>query len=545
MAKQILFGEDARRGIQSGIEKAAHAVKVTLGPRGRNVVLEKSYGGPRITNDGVSIAKEISFKDRFENMGAEIVKEVANKTNDGAGDGTTTTVVLLEGLVKEGLTHMSKGANAMAIRSGMEKAKDEAVAELKKMSKKVSGKAEVKQVASISAESEELGSIIADTVEKVGQNGVVTVEESQGMDLSFEVVEGLQIDKGYVSAYMVTNAERMEAEMRDAHILITDKKIGGLQEVLPLLEKVASSGKKELVIIADEVEGEALTTFVLNKLRGTFNVIAIKAPGYGDKKKELLADIATVVGGQVISSDTGLTFENTELSMLGKASRVVATKDTTTFIGGKGKKSDIEARVAQLLAIKENTTSKFDMEKLDERVAKLTGGVAVIRVGAATETEMKYLKDKIDDAVKATKASIEEGIVPGGGTALAKVAKKLAGMDTKKMTADEKVGFDIVTRALEMPLRQIAINAGKDDAGSIVEKVQKGKVNAGYNAVTDEVIEDMYAAGIVDPVKMGRTAIENAVSAAAMLLTTEAAVADIPEPKSTPDMGGMGGGMDF
>ena len=545
MAKQILFGEDARRGIQAGIEKAAHAVKVTLGPRGRNVVLEKSYGGPRITNDGVSIAKEISFKDRFENMGAEIVKEVANKTNDGAGDGTTTTVVLLEGLVREGLAQMSKGSNAMAIRAGMEKAKDEAVAELKKMSKKVSGKAEVKQVASISAESEELGSIIADTVEKVGQNGVVTVEESQGMDLSFEVVEGLQIDKGYVSAYMVTNAERMEAEMRDAHILITDKKIGGLQEILPLLEKVAGSGKKELVIIADDVEGEALTTFVLNKLRGTFNVIAIKAPGYGDKKKELLADIATVVGGQVISSDTGLTFENTELSMLGKASRVVATKDATTFIGGKGKKADIEARVAQLQAIKENTTSKFDIEKIDERVAKLTGGVAVIRVGAATETEMKYLKDKIDDAVKATKASIEEGIVPGGGTALAKVAKKLAGMDTKKMSSDEKVGFEIVTRALEMPLRQIAINAGKDDAGSIVEKVQKGKVNAGYNAITDEVIEDMYAAGIVDPVKMGRTAIENAVSAAAILLTTEAAVADIPEPKAAPDMGGMGGGMDF
>ncbi len=545
MAKQILFGEDARRGIQAGIEKAAHAVKVTLGPRGRNVVLEKSYGGPRITNDGVSIAKEISFKDRFENMGAEIVKEVANKTNDGAGDGTTTTVVLLEGLVREGLAQMSKGSNAMAIRSGMEKAKDEAVSELKKMSKKVSGKAEVKQVASISAESEELGSIIADTVEKVGQNGVVTVEESQGMDLSFEVVEGLQIDKGYVSAYMVTNAERMEAEMRDAHILITDKKIGGLQEILPLLEKVAGSGKKELVIIADDVEGEALTTFVLNKLRGTFNVIAIKAPGYGDKKKELLADIATVVGGQVISSDTGLTFENTELSMLGKASRVVATKDTTTFIGGKGKKADIEARVAQLQAVKENTTSKFDIEKLDERVAKLTGGVAVIRVGAATETEMKYLKDKIDDAVKATKASIEEGIVPGGGTALAKVAKKLSSMDTKKMSSDEKVGFEIVTRALEMPLRQIALNAGKDDAGSIVEKVQSGKVNAGYNAVSDEIIDDMYAAGIVDPVKMGRTAIENAVSAAAILLTTEAAVADIPEPKAAPDMGGMGGGMDF
>ena len=544
MAKQILFGEEARRGIQQGIEKAAHAVKVTLGPRGRNVVLEKGYGGPRITNDGVSIAKEISFKDRFENMGAEIVKEVANKTNDGAGDGTTTTVVLLEALVNEGLSHMSKGANAMAIRSGMEKAKTQAVVELKKMAKKVAGKAEIKQVASISAESEELGSIIADTVDKVGQNGVVTVEESQGMELSFEVVEGLQIDKGYVSAYMVTNPERMEAEMRDAHILLTDKKIGGVQEILPLLEKVAQSGKKELVIIAEDVEGEALTTFVVNKLRGTFNVIAIKAPGYGDKKKEILADIATVVGGQVISADTGITFENAELSMLGKASRVVATKDTTTFIGGKGKKADIEARVKQLQAIAENTSGKFDIEKLEERIAKLTGGVAVIRVGAATETEMKYLKDKIDDAVKATKASIEEGIVPGGGTALAKVSKKLEGVDKKNMSTDERAGYDIVTRALEMPLRQIALNAGKDDAGSIVAKVQEGKVNAGYNALTDQVIDDMLAAGIVDPVKMGRTAIENAVSAAAMLLTTEAAVADIPEPKTpAPDMGDMGGGM--
>ncbi len=547
MAKEILFGKDARKAIHTGIVNAAQAVKVTLGPRGRNVVLEKSYGGPRITNDGVSIAKEISFKNKFENMGAEIVKEVASKTNDVAGDGTTTTVVLLEALVNEGISHITKGANAMAIRAGMEAARDAAVAELKAMAKPIAGKSEVKQVASISAESEELGTIIAETIEKVGKNGVVTVEESQGMDLSYEVVEGMQVDKGYVSAYMVTNPERMEAEMRDAAILLTDKKIGGVQEILPLLEKIAQSGKKELVIVADDVEGEALTTFVLNKLRGTFNVLAIKAPGYGDKKKELLADIAAVVGGTVISADTGTTFENATLSMLGKAARVVATKDATTFVGGKGKKADIEARVKQLKTLAENTTSKFDTEKLEERIAKLTGGVAVIRVGAATETEMKYLKDKIDDAVKATKASIEEGIVPGGGTALAKAAKKLdEGMAKKKLSDDELNGFNTVVRALEQPLLQIAFNAGKEKEGDkILRSVQDGKANAGYNAVTDQVIDDMLAAGIVDPVKMPRSAIENAVSAAAILLTTEAAIAEIPEPKAAPDMSGMGGGMDF
>ncbi|MEK7602084.1 MAG: chaperonin GroEL [Patescibacteria group bacterium] len=547
MAKEILFGKDARKAIHTGIQKAAQAVKVTLGPRGRNVVLEKSYGGPRITNDGVSIAKEISFKNKFENMGAEIVKEVANKTNDGAGDGTTTTVVLLEALVDEGLAYITKGANAMALRSGMEAARDAAVVELKSMAKPVAGKAEIKQVASISAESEELGGIIAETIEKVGKNGVVTVEESQGMDLSYEVVEGMQIDKGYVSAYMVTNPERMEAEFRDAQILLTDRKIASVQEILPLLEKVAQTGKKELVIIADDVEGEALTTFVVNKLRGTFNVLAVKAPGYGDKKKEMLADIASIVGAQVISDETGMTFENATLAMLGKATRVVATKDTTTFVGGKGKKTDINARAGQLKAILENTTSKFDKDKIEERIAKLTGGVAVIRVGAATETEMKYLKDKIDDAVKATKASIEEGIVPGGGTALAKTAKKLAGgMAQKKLVDDELNGFNTVVRALEKPLLQIAINAGKEkDSERVLREVQDGKVNAGYNAVTDKVIDDMLAAGIVDPVKMGRTAIENAVSAAAILLTTEAAIAEIPEPKATtPDMGGMGG-MDF
>ena len=540
MAKQILFSEDARKSIMRGVAQAAHAVKVTLGPKGRNVVIEKSYGGPRITNDGVSIAKEISFKDRFENMGAEIVKEVANKTNDTVGDGTTTSVVLFEALVEEGLSHVTKGANSMSIRSGMEKAKVAALIELKKMSKPVVGKAEVKQVASISAESEVLGSIIAEAVEKVGASGVVTVEESQGMELSYEIVEGLQTDKGYVSAYMITNPERMEAEMKDALILITDKKISNIQEILPILEKVAATGKKELVIIADDVEGDALTTLVLNKLRGTFSVLAVKAPGYGDRKKEMLADIATVVGGQVISDDVGLKFENVTISQLGRASRVVATKDSTTIVGGKGKKAEIAIRVAQLKSQVENTDSKFDKEKIVERIAKLSGGVAVISVGAATETEMKYLKDKIDDAVKATKASIEEGIVSGGGTALAKVAKKLAGHDSK-MTADEKIGFDIVVRALEMPLMQIAINAGKDDAAVIVSKVQSGKGNAGYDAVKDEIVDDMLASGIVDPAKMPRMALENAISAAAILLTTEAAIAEIPEPKKESSAGGMDG----
>lgn len=539
MAKQILFSEDARKALAKGITHAARAVKITLGPRGRNVVLEKSYGGPRITNDGVSIAKEISFKDKFENMGAEIVKEVANKTNDHAGDGTTTSVVLLEALVDEGLSRVMKGANAMMIRAGMEKAKSAAVAELKKMAKPVAGKAEIKHVASISAESDSLGAIIAEAVEAVGSSGVVTVEESQGMDLSYEVVEGLQIDKGYVSAYMVTNPERMEAEMKDALILITDKKIGSVQEILPVLEKVAQSGKRELVILAEDVEGDALTTFVVNKLKGTFNVLAVKAPGYGDRKKELLADIATVVGGQVISSETGVKLEDATLSMLGKATRVVASKDSTTIVGGKGKKSEITARVAQLKAQLEMTDSKFDKEKLEERIAKLSGGVAVISVGAATETEMKYLKDKIDDAVKATKASIEEGIVPGGGTALVKVAKKIVVTD-EKMNADEKAGYDIVVSALEIPLMQIALNAGKDDAAVIVGKVQAGKSTAGYDAMADEFVEDMLAKGIVDPVKMPRMALENAVSAAAILLTTEAAVAEIPEPKKEAAGGGMG-----
>lgn len=539
MAKQILFGEDARKSIHAGLTKAAKAVKVTLGPRGRNVVLDKGYGSPRITNDGVSIAKEISFKDKFENMGAELVKEVANKTNDVAGDGTTTTVVLLEALIDEGLERVVKGGNAMAIRAGMERAREGAVLELKKMAKPIAGKAEVRQVAAISAESEELGNIIAETVEKVGKNGVVTVEESQGMELSHEIVEGLQIDKGYVSAYMVTNPERMEAEMKDAQILITDRKISNVQELLPLLEKVAQAGKKEIVIIADDIEGDALTTFVVNKLRGIFSVLAVKAPGFGDRKKELLADIAVVTGGQVISADTGLTFENATLSMLGKASRVVASKDTTVFVGGKGKKADIASRTKELETLRDAASGNFDKDRYQERIAKLSGGVAVIRVGAATETEMKYLKDKIDDAVKATKASIDEGIVPGGGTALAKVAKKLAGAGGK-LSSDEQIGYDIVVRALEQPLRQIALNCGKDDASVIVSKVQSGKASAGYDAVNDVIVDDMLAEGIIDPVKVTRGAVEHAVSAASILLTTEAAVADIPEPKEEAAPGGMG-----
>lgn len=545
MAKQILFGEEARKMIHQGLAKAAKAVKVTLGPRGRNVVIERSYGGPRITNDGVSIAKEVSFKDKFENMGAEIVKEVANKTNDGAGDGTTTSVVLLEAMIDEGLARLVKGGNAMALRAGMEAARDAAGAELKRMAKPVAGKSDVKQVATISAESEDLGAIIADTVEKVGQSGVVTVEESQGTELASEVVEGLQTDKGYVSPYFITNPERMEAEMKDPLILVTDKKISSIQDILPFLEKVAQRGRKELVIVADEFEGDSLSTFILNKLRGTFNILPVKAPGYGDRKKEMLGDIAAVVGAQVLTEDVGMTFENAELKILGEAKRVVASKDNTTFVGGKGKKADIAARAAQLTAQMDASDSKFDKEKLEERIAKLTGGVAVIRVGAATETEMKYLKDKIDDAVKATKAAMEEGIVPGGGTALAKVAKKLAAAEKKGMSEDEAIGYDIVVRALEMPLRQIALNAGKDNASSIVEKVQGGRSMAGYDAMNDEMIEDMTEAGIIDPVKVTRMAVENAVSAAAMLLTTEAAVAELPEPKKeTPDAG-MGGGMDF
>ncbi len=547
MAKQILFNEKARKALKSGIDKAANTVRVTLGPRGRNVALDKGYGGPTITNDGVSIAKEISLKDKFENMGAEIVKEVASKTNDIAGDGTTTSVVLLQALIEEGMKHTEMGLSAMGVRAGIEKASTEAVVALRSLAKKIQSDDEVKQVATIASESDEIGTIIADTIKEVGKDGVVTVEESQSMGIEKEIVEGLEFDRGYVSAYLITNSERMEASYKDAPMLITDKKISSIQEILPILEKVAQSGKKDLVIIADDVDGEALTTLIVNKLRGAFNVLAVKAPGYGDRKKEMLADIAVMTGGEVISDDTGTKFENVTLQMLGRAAKVIATKDSTIIVGGKGAKKDIETRIEQIRAQIKNTDSKFDKEKLEERLAKLSGGVAVIRVGAATETEMKYLKLKIEDAVNATKAAIEEGIVAGGGSALVKAAAKVAEGFTKnkdKMSADVRVGYEVVLKALEMPLRQIAHNAGVD-AGVVVEKVKLAKGNAGYDAVKNEIVPDMLVAGIVDPVKVARTGLERASSAAAILLTTEAAVAEEPkDEKEAPMPSGMGD-MDY
>lgn len=547
MAKQVIFDEEVKKKLKKGVDTVADAVKVTLGPRGRNVVLDKGYGGPTITNDGVSIAKEISLKDKFENMGAEIIKEVANKTNEQAGDGTTTATILTQALVTEGLKQTTMGLNAMAVRTGMEHASKDVVVALKDMATKINSTDEIKQVASISAENQEIGEKIAETIEKVGKDGVVTVEEGQSFGLETELTEGMEFDRGYVSPYMVTNPERMEAEMKDAQILITDKKVASVQEILPLLEKVAQAGKKELVIIADDVEGEALATFVVNKLKGGFSVLAIKAPGYGDRKKEVLADIAITTGGQVISDDLGLKLENTELSQLGKADRVVSTKENTVIVGGSGEKSAIDDRVKALKAQLEATSSKFDKEKLEERIAKLAGGVAVIKVGAATETEMKYLKLKIEDAVNATRAAIEEGIVPGGGTSLARAAgiveEKV--IDKKNLSKEELIGYNIVIKALEMPLKQIADNTGKMDGAVVVQKVKEAGGNAGYDAAVGEMVDDMIKKGIIDPVKVERSSVENAVSAAAMLLTSEVAIADEPEEDkpgpAMPDMGGMGG----
>jgi chaperonin GroEL len=546
MAKQILFNEEARKSLKRGVDAVANVVKVTIGPRGRNVVLDKSYGAPTITNDGVSIAKEITLADKFENMGAEIIKEVANKTNDVAGDGTTTSVILAQSIINEGYKHASMGVNAMSLRAGIEEAANKAVATLGQIAKPIKNKEEIRQVATISAESEEIGSIIADTIDKVGKDGVVTVEESQTFGVDSEVVEGLEFDKGYVSPYLITNPERMEAEYKDVPILLTDKKISSVKEILPLLESLAQSGKKELVIIADDVDGEALSTFILNKLRGGFSVLAIKAPGYGDRKKEMLEDIAVTIGGKVVSEDLGLKLESVTSDMLGKALKVVSRKESTVIVGGKGAKGAIDSRVKALKKQKETTDSKYDKEKIDERIGKLSGGVAVIKVGAATETEMKYLKLKIEDAVAATKAAIAEGIVAGGGSALIRVIKKMRGMKaTDFATPEIALGYDIVLRSLEAPLRQIVLNTGNADGSVAVEKiVTSDKENAGFNALTEQFSDDLIKDGIIDPVKVTRTALQNAASAAAILLTTEAAIADAPEPKPKPMPGGEMG-MDY
>ena len=545
MSKKILYNEDARKALKRGIDAVADVVKITIGPRGRNVVLDKGYGAPTITNDGVSIAKEISLKDKFENMGVEIIKEVATKTNDIAGDGTTTATILTQAIISEGMKHTTMGVNAMGIKFGIEEVSKDIIKALKDISKPIKTDEEIRQVANISAESVELGNIIADTIKKVGKDGVVTVEESQTIGLESEVTEGIEFDKGYISPYMVTNAERMEAEYNDPAILITDKKISSIKEVLPLLEKLAQSGKKDLVIIAEDVDGEALTTFLVNKLRGNFNVLAIKAPGYGDRKKDILQDIAVTVGAKVISEELGIKFENAELDMLGKARKVISTKDNTIIVGGKGKKIDIDKRISQLKKQSQNINSKYDKEKIDERIAKLSLGVAVIRVGAATETEMKYLKLKIEDAVNATKAAIEEGIVAGGGVALIKAAQKvLSSVKMDSFSSEKKIGYQIVLKALEAPLKQIAMNVGKEDGSVIVEKVKNGKGNAGYDALKDEMVSDMIAIGIVDPVKVTRLGVQNACSASAILLTTEAAIAEDPkeEKSSIPTNLGMGGG---
>ncbi|MFA7216364.1 MAG: chaperonin GroEL [Candidatus Paceibacterota bacterium] len=551
MAKQIIFNEEARRALKRGIDKVADAVKVTIGPKGRNVVLDKSFGAPTITNDGVSIAREIVLKDPVENMGAEIIKEVASKTNDIAGDGTTTSVILAQAIIGEGMKHTNMGLGVMGIRSGIESATKDVVLALKEISKPIKTKEEIRQVATISAESEELGKIIADTIDKVGKDGVVTVEESQVSGVVSEVVEGLEFDKGYISPYMITNTERMEAEYKDVPVLVTDKKISAIKDILPLLESLAKTGKKDLVVIADDVDGEALTTFILNKLRGGFNILAIKAPGYGDRKKDMLADVAVVLGATLVSDEVGLNLETVDISVLGKVDRIVSTKDSTVIVGGKGKKADIDKRVSGLKKQIEKISSKFDKEKMEERIAKLSGGVAVIKVGAVTETEMKYLKLKIEDAVNATKAAISEGIVAGGGVALVKASqtvrvkfeKELLAKKSKISGTDEyTIGYEIILNACEMPLKQIAINCGKGDGSIILEYVKATKENGGYDALKDKIVEDVFKEGIIDPLKVTRTGLQNASSAGAVLLTTEVAIAEEPkeEKAPNPDIGGMG-----
>ena len=541
MAKQIIYGEEARKALQTGIDKLANTVKITLGPKGRNVVLDKKYGAPLITNDGVTIAKEIELEDAFENMGAQLVKEVATKTNDAAGDGTTTATLLAQALIREGMKNVAAGANPMIVKRGIQKAVDEAVKAVVANSKMVEGSADIARVATISAGNEDVGKLIAEAMEKVSTDGVITLEESKTAETYSEVVEGMQFDRGYLSPYMATDTDKMEAVLDDPVILITDKKISNIQDILPLLEQLVQSGKK-LLIIAEDIEGEALTTLILNKLRGVFNVVADKAPGFGDRRKEMLQDIAVLTGGQVITSDLGLELKDATMDMLGRARQVVVKKESTTIVGGAGNKEDIASRVHQIRSQLETTTSEFDKEKLQERLAKLAGGVAVIKVGAATEVEMKEKKLRIEDALAATKAAVEEGIVAGGGTALINAMPAVkACMDAA--TGDEKTGMSIVYKALEEPVRQIALNSGLEGSVIIDKILSSGKVGYGFDAYKEEYC-DMIAAGIVDPTKVTRSALQNAASVAAMVLTTESLVADIKEPEpapAAPAAGGMGG----
>jgi chaperonin GroEL len=539
MSKQIIFNEQARLALKRGVDQLADAVKVTLGPKGRNVVIDKGFGAPVITKDGVTVAKEIELKDKFENIGAELIKEVASRTNDAAGDGTTTATVLAQALITEGLKLVAAGVNPIEIRQELDQKVAEIIKNLKAMSKPISTKEEIAQVASISANDAEIGKIIAEAMESVGNDGVITVEEGQSFGVEKEVVEGMQFDKGYLSPYMITNSENMKAELEDPYIIITDKKITGIEEILPLLEKIIQSGKKDIMIIAEDLEGQALTTLVVNKLRGTFNVLAVKAPGFGDQRKAMLKDIAVLTGGRVISEEIGLKLETTEIADLGVARKVFASKEQTTIVDGKGETEAIKARVEMIKKEKEAATSDWDKEKLQERLAKLAGGVAVIKVGAATETEMKEKKDRIDDALHATKAAVEEGVVPGGGLALA-LAGKVFDQITNKQTAS--VVEQMINNAVLVPIKQIAANAGKD--GSLVLyniiKENQGKSNIGYNAAADR-FEDLVAAGIIDPTKVVRSALENAVSAAMMFLTTEVVITDEVEEKDTHKHGSMGG----
>ena len=545
MAKDIIFGEDARKALQSGIDKLANTVKITLGPKGRNVVLDKKYGAPLITNDGVTIAKEIELDDPFENMGAQLVKEVATKTNDAAGDGTTTATLLAQALVREGMKNIAAGANPMVLKKGMDQAVDTAVETIVANSKKIEGSDEIARVGAVSAADENIGKLIAEAMEKVTADGVITLEESKTAETYSEVVEGMQFDRGYIAPYMVTDTDKMEAVLDDAYILITDKKISNIQEILPLLEQIVKAGKK-LLIIAEDVEGEALSTLIVNKLRGTFTCVAVKAPGFGDRRKEMLQDIAILTGGQVISSELGLELSETTMEQLGRARQVVVQKENTIIVDGAGNSDDIKARVGQIKSQIENTTSDFDREKLQERLAKLSGGVAVIKVGAATEVEMKEKKLRIEDALAATKAAVEEGIVAGGGTALINAmpaVKKLV----DKLSGDEKTGAQIVYKALEEPVRQIAVNAGLEGSVIIDKIIRSRKVGYGFNAYTSEYV-DMIPAGIVDPTKVTRSALQNAASVASMVLTTESLVADKKDPQADDAMadaaagaGGMGG----